>query len=175
MRRWPPARRRRRCGVRPPASRLQLFALAYNLTDFLRGLALPDRIGQWSLATLRERLVMIGARIIRHGRHAIFQLAEVGVPRALFAAILRGATVCADRPLRRPDASGPWGGKSESRGENVRRDRPEVPRQPGSALGPGFSSSPRPRLAGGHVLKLTGDRPRSRISGVDRAHPGNIG
>ena len=32
---------------------------------------------------------MIGARIVRHGRYVVFQLAEVAVPRALFAAILR--------------------------------------------------------------------------------------
>jgi hypothetical protein len=33
--------------------------------------------------------VKIGARIVRHGRYLVFQLAEVVVPRALFAAILR--------------------------------------------------------------------------------------
>ncbi len=38
---------------------------------------------------LREKLVKIGARIVRHGRYLVFQLAEVAVPRALFAAILR--------------------------------------------------------------------------------------
>ncbi len=38
---------------------------------------------------LREKLVKIGARIVRHGRYVVFQLAEVAVPRALFAAILR--------------------------------------------------------------------------------------
>ena len=69
--------------------RLQLFALAYNLANFLRSLALPDPIAQWSLATLREKLVKIGARIVRHGRYHVFQLAEVAVSRALFAAILR--------------------------------------------------------------------------------------
>jgi hypothetical protein len=37
----------------------------------------------------RERLVKVGARIVRHGRYVVFQLAEVAVPRALFAAILR--------------------------------------------------------------------------------------
>ena len=31
----------------------------------------------------------IGARIVRHGRYVVFQLAEVAVPRALFAEILR--------------------------------------------------------------------------------------
>ncbi len=69
--------------------RLQLFALAYNLANFLRSLALPDTIAHWSLTTLREKLVKIGARIVRHGRYVVFQLAEVAVPRALFAAILR--------------------------------------------------------------------------------------
>jgi Transposase DDE domain group 1 len=41
------------------------------------------------LTTLREKLVKIGARIVRHGRYVIFQLAEVAVPRPLFAEILR--------------------------------------------------------------------------------------
>jgi hypothetical protein len=74
---------------RDNAVRLQLFALAYNLANFLRSLALPNEAAQWSLTTLRERLVKIGARIVRHGRYLVFQLAEVAVPRALFAAILR--------------------------------------------------------------------------------------
>ncbi len=42
-----------------------------------------------TLTTLREKLVKIGARIVRHGRFVVFPLAEVAVPRALFAAILR--------------------------------------------------------------------------------------
>jgi hypothetical protein len=71
------------------AVRLQLFALAYNLANFLRSLVLPNEVAQWSLTTLREKLVKIGARIVRHGRYVIFQLAEVAVPRALFATILR--------------------------------------------------------------------------------------
>ena len=74
---------------RDNAVRLQLFALAYNLANFLRSLALPREVTQWSLTTLREKLVKIGARIVRHGRYVVFQLAEVAVPRALFAAILR--------------------------------------------------------------------------------------
>jgi hypothetical protein len=74
---------------RDNAVRLQLFALAYNLANFLRSLVLPNEVAQWSLTTLREKLVKIGARIVRHGRYAVFQLAEVAVPRALFAGILR--------------------------------------------------------------------------------------
>jgi hypothetical protein len=74
---------------RDNAVRLQLFALAYNLANFLRSLVLPDQVAQWTLTTLREKLVKIGARIVRHGRYVVFQLAEVAVSRALFAAILR--------------------------------------------------------------------------------------
>jgi hypothetical protein len=67
---------------------LQLFALAYNLANFLRRLALPKSIRQWSLTTLREKLIKIGAKVTRHSKYVFFQLAEVAVPRQLFAAIL---------------------------------------------------------------------------------------
>ncbi len=62
---------------------------AYNLANFLRALALPDDVARWTLTTLREKLIKIGARIVRHGRYLVFQLAEVAVPRALFSNILR--------------------------------------------------------------------------------------
>ncbi len=68
--------------------RLQLFALAYNLGNFLRRLALPRSFQHWSLTTLREKLIKIGAKVVRHARYVTFQLAEVAVPRDLFAAIL---------------------------------------------------------------------------------------
>ncbi len=44
--------------------------------------------GRWSLTTLREKLVKIGAKVVAHGRYVTFQLAEVAVPSALFAEIL---------------------------------------------------------------------------------------
>jgi hypothetical protein len=68
--------------------RLQLFALAYNIGNFLRRLALPPRVGHWTLTTLREKLIKIGAKVVRHAKYVTFQLAEVAVPRRLFAAIL---------------------------------------------------------------------------------------
>ena len=68
--------------------RLQLFALAYNLGNFLRRLALPRSIRHWSLTTLREKLIKIGAKVVHHARYVIFQMAEVAVPQELFAAIL---------------------------------------------------------------------------------------
>ena len=71
------------------AVRLQLHALAYNLGNFMRTLALPDAVEQWSLTSLREKLIKIGAKIVRHGRYVTFQMAEVVIPRDLFADILR--------------------------------------------------------------------------------------
>ena len=71
------------------AVRLQLHALAYNLANFMRTLALPEPVEQWSLTTRREKLVKIGAKVVSHGRYVTFQLAEVVVPRDLFADILR--------------------------------------------------------------------------------------
>jgi hypothetical protein len=68
--------------------RLQLFALAYNLGNFLRQLALPREVKHWSLTTLREKLIKIGAKVVSHAKAVTFQLAEVAVPRSLFAAIL---------------------------------------------------------------------------------------
>ncbi len=68
--------------------RLQLFALAYNLGNFLRRLTLPKSVQHWSLTTLREKLIKIGAKVVRHSKYVPFQLAEVEVPRDLLAAIL---------------------------------------------------------------------------------------
>jgi hypothetical protein len=68
--------------------RHQLHALAYNLGNFMRTLALPDAVEQWSLTSLREKLIKVGAKIVRHGRYVTFQIAEVAIPRDLFADIL---------------------------------------------------------------------------------------
>lgn len=68
--------------------KLQLFALAYNLGNFLRRLVLPRSIKHWSLTTLREKLIKIGAKVVNTSRYGYFQMAEVAVPRKLFASIL---------------------------------------------------------------------------------------
>ena len=44
----------------------------------MRTLALPDAVEQWSLTTLREKLVKIGAKVVSHGRYVTFQLADAG-------------------------------------------------------------------------------------------------
>ncbi len=73
---------------RDNAVRLQLHALAYNLANFMRTLALPKEVEHWSLTTLREKLIKIGAKVVLHGRYVTFQLAEVAVPKELFRKIL---------------------------------------------------------------------------------------
>jgi hypothetical protein len=76
-------------------TRLQLFALAYNLGNFLRQLVLPKPIKGWTLTTLREKLIKIGAKVVAHAKYLTFQLAEVAIPRKLFARILeRIARLC---------------------------------------------------------------------------------
>jgi Transposase DDE domain group 1 len=49
------------------AVRLQLHALAYNLGNFLRTLATPEPIKDWSLSSLKEKLIKIGAKVVSHG------------------------------------------------------------------------------------------------------------
>ena len=68
--------------------RLQLFALAYNLGNFLRRLALPKTIKDWSLRTVQLKLIKIGAKVVRHSKYVIFQMAEVMVSKSLFHEIL---------------------------------------------------------------------------------------
>ncbi len=53
-----------------------------------RTLALPKKVGHWSLTTLREKLVKIGAKVIRHGPYVMFQMVEVAVPHDPFREIL---------------------------------------------------------------------------------------
>jgi len=70
------------------AVRLQLHALAYNLGNFMRTLAMPKAAEPWSLTSLREKLIKIGAKVVSHGRYVTFQMAEVAVPRQMFQEIL---------------------------------------------------------------------------------------
>jgi hypothetical protein len=57
------------------------------MTD--REWTLPKKVEHWSLTTLREKLVKIGAKVVSHGRYVTFHMAEISVPRNLFRNILR--------------------------------------------------------------------------------------
>jgi hypothetical protein len=63
--------------------------LAYTLANFMRTLPLPEAVAQWSLTSLREKLIKIGAKVVRNVRYAVFQMAEVAVQKQLFEDILR--------------------------------------------------------------------------------------
>ena len=67
--------------IRLPANqvRLALFALAYNLGNFLRRLVLPRSVRHWSLRSLQAKLIKIGAKVVTHSRRLIFQQAKSGL------------------------------------------------------------------------------------------------
>ena len=49
----------------------------------------PEPIKDWSLTSLKEKLIKIGAKVVSHGRYVVFQMAEVAIPRQMFQEILR--------------------------------------------------------------------------------------
>jgi Transposase DDE domain group 1 len=58
-----------------------LHALAYNLGNFMRTLAMPKAVEPWSLTSLGEKLIKIGANVVSHGRYVTVQMAEGTVSR----------------------------------------------------------------------------------------------
>ena len=62
--------------------------LAYNLGNFLCRLCLPKAVKHWSLRSVQIKLIKIGARLVRHARRLVFQLAEVAVSREVFREVL---------------------------------------------------------------------------------------
>jgi hypothetical protein len=51
--------------------------------------SIPEETEHSSVATLREKLIMIWAWIVPHCCYITFQITEVAIPRDLFADILR--------------------------------------------------------------------------------------
>jgi hypothetical protein len=60
-----------------------------HVGNVLVTLATPRPIKNWSLTSLKEKPVTIGAQRVSHGRYVTFRLAEVAIPRQLLADILR--------------------------------------------------------------------------------------
>ncbi len=77
------------CAFAGKAVRLQLDALACNFADFMRALVLPEAVQHWSLTSLRDKLVKIGAEIITHARHLPIRMAAVAVAREVFHEIVQ--------------------------------------------------------------------------------------
>src|SRR3990172_2966562 len=72
--------------------RLWLSILAYNLGKLWRRLVLPQRIGNWSLTSLQQRLVKTGGRLVKHARYYWLLLAESHQTRRLFGAMVQRIT-----------------------------------------------------------------------------------
>ena len=68
--------------------RLQIYALVIIWTTSCGLWPCRRRVEYWSLTTLREKLVKIGAKVVRRGRYVTFQFAEVAVSKILFHKIL---------------------------------------------------------------------------------------
>jgi hypothetical protein len=62
------------------------FSPVQTITRSSRGAGL---IKDWSMTTLREKLIKIGAKVVGHARYVSFQMAEVAIPRNVLADILR--------------------------------------------------------------------------------------
>ena len=103
--------------VRGQRVRLQLHALAYNLGNFLRTLATPESIKDWSLTSLKEKLIKIGAKIVSHGRYVAFQMAEVGAPRRREEEICK-CRITSEQPCCTRDEGRPLGLGLQDQGPN---------------------------------------------------------
>jgi hypothetical protein len=77
---------------RPNEVRLWLSVIAYNLGNLWRRLVLPQRINNWSLTSLQQRLVKTGGRLVKHARYYWLMLAESHLTRRLFAGMVRRIT-----------------------------------------------------------------------------------
>ena len=73
--------------MRQANKRIPESALAYNLGNFLRTLATPEPIKDWSLTTLKDKLIKIVAKVVSPGCYVIFQMAEVAIARQMFQEI----------------------------------------------------------------------------------------
>jgi hypothetical protein len=69
--------------------RLWLTIIAYDLGNLWRRLALPQRIGNWSLTRLQQRLVKTGGRLVKHARYYWLLLAESHLTGRLFGAMVQ--------------------------------------------------------------------------------------
>ncbi len=136
--------------------------------------------GRWSLTTLRQKLMKIGAKVVRHGRNITFQMAEVAIPKPKFAEILhlivglRPAPLPLWRALVETHPDRPTGqvcaAQVEVRLHSAKWSRGRVAHRPISPI----KSGPRPivpvqgRIRGRMHIVLT-------MSATGRSHLGNLG
>jgi hypothetical protein len=59
------------------------------LAIFSARLQQRSRSRDWSLTSLKAKLIKIGAKVVSHGRYVVFQIAEVAIPRQMFQEFCR--------------------------------------------------------------------------------------
>ena len=160
---------------RDNAVRLQLFALAYNLANFLRSLALPQRGG----AVVADHACARSWSRSAPGSCATAATSSSSWPRwrcrgRCSPRSCAGSTACEDRPWRRPDRSGPWSG--QSRGENhapkVGRARRKPPGRP--AARSRIAHADRGRSLW-RAFRLTHNPSRSTVEPENGGYLGDVG
>lgn len=73
-----------------PSLKLQFYGATVSSDTRL----IPYReLDNWTLTTLQEKPITIGAKVVRYARYVVFQLAEVAVQRRLYREILRRCAV----------------------------------------------------------------------------------
>ena len=75
----------------PPERRYLLSSVGLRKRQSLKTKVSPAKTTSPLISSgcLREKLIKIGAKLVSHGRYVAFQMAEVALPRMLFAEILR--------------------------------------------------------------------------------------
>jgi len=66
------------------ANRLQIHALAYNIFNYFRRLALPDTMKKLTADTIRLKLMKIAVKLVRSGRYFIFKLCSSCAYKEIF-------------------------------------------------------------------------------------------
>jgi hypothetical protein len=135
-----------------PAWAAQRHALAYNLDSFLRTLATPDPIKDWSLMSLKEQLIKIIAKLVRprpfchlpgvrDGRLGPVEFEEARMGRFLSTAFVVGVTACllwalpaaaqrrGDREVRNPPTANQLVDQADSRIAALKADLHLTPDQ----------------------------------------------
>jgi len=73
--------------------------LAHNIKNFLRRRVLPKNLRQWSLTKWNAKFVKIGATVTQYAKYVTFQMADVAVPRQIFATTLNRSADSGSRRL----------------------------------------------------------------------------
>ena len=80
---------------RDPAMRWVVGDRAITGSAAMRTLAMPKAVEPWSLTSLREKLIKIGAKVVSHGRYVTFHMWTAPSSQGVCSALIRSlASIC---------------------------------------------------------------------------------